>query len=161
MDRRKDIIEALEKGLERSVAFFTGLSRDQLSCRVYQDGARWTAQQVVAHFITIERSMHWLFNNILSGGEGSPPDFDVDRYNTSQTHKFDGMPLDELIDRFRQVRQETIGIVAAMSESDLDREGLHAFHGPGRLERFVRWAYEHAAIHEDEIRKALSQQPSA
>ncbi len=155
MDRRKEIIDTLEKGLERSVTFFTGLTPDQLSRQVYQDGAKWTAQQVVAHFITIERSMQWLFKDILAGGEGSPGDFDVDRYNASQTRKFDGVPLDELIDQFRQVRQETIGIVAAMSESDLDREGRHAFHGHGRLERFVRWAYEHAEIHEDEIREAL------
>ncbi len=161
MDRRKEIIDDLEKGLERSVGFFTGLSPGQLSRKVYQDGAKWTAQQVVAHFITIERSMHWLFKNILSGGEGSPKDFDVDRYNASQTRKFDGVPLEELIDQFRQVRQETIGIVATMSESDLDREGRHAFHGYGRLERFIRWAYEHAALHEDEIREALRQQPPA
>ncbi len=155
MDRRKEIIDTLEKGLERSVTFFTGLTPDQLSRQVYQDGAKWTAQQVVAHFITIERSMQWLFKDILAGGKGSPGDFDVDRYNASQTRKFDGVPLDELIDQFRQVRQETIGIVAAMSESDLDREGRHAFHGHGRLEQFVRWAYEHAEIHEDEIREAL------
>jgi len=155
LDRQQEIIDALEMGVERSVGFFSALSQDQLSRRIYQDGARWTAQQVVAHYITIEQSMHWLFNNILSGGEGSPEDFDVDRYNASQTRKFDGMSLDDLLDKFRQVRRETIDIVAAMSESDLDREGRHAFHGHGRLERFIRWAYEHALIHEDEIRIAL------
>lgn len=159
MDRREKIIRELKKGLERSVVFFGSLAPDQLAERIYQDGARWTAQQVVAHFITIERSMHWLFNNILSGGDGSPEDFDVDRYNQSQTRKFDDMPLDGLIDLFRKVRQETIDIVAEMSESDLDRKGRHAFHGLGTLERFIRWAYEHNQIHEDEIREALSKNP--
>jgi len=159
MDRRKEITDALAAGLERTVAFFEALSPEQWSRRIYQDGARWTARQVVAHLITIERSMHWLFKNILSGGAGSPEDFDVDRYNASQTRKYDGVSLDELIDQFRHVRQETIGMVAAMSESDLDREGRHAFHGHGRLERFIRWAYEHAQIHEDEIRNALNTSP--
>jgi hypothetical protein len=28
-----------------------------------------------AHFIAIECSMQWLFKDILSGGQGSPPDF--------------------------------------------------------------------------------------
>jgi hypothetical protein len=155
MDRRQEIIDTLEKGLERSIAFFTSLSPEQLAEEIYQDGARWTARQVVAHFIAIERSMQWLFNNIISGGEGAPADFDVDRYNQSQTRKFDGLSLDELIERLRRVRRETIGIVSAMSESDLDREGRHAFHGHGKLERFIRWADEHMQIHEDDIRAAL------
>ena len=66
-----------------------------------------------------------------------------------------GLALDELTERFRAVRQETIRIVREMQEKDLDREGLHAFHGEGRLDRFIRWAYEHTRIHEDYIRKAL------
>ncbi len=155
MGRREDILDALAEDLEQSVAFFETLGPDQLSRRIYQDGAQWTAKQVVAHFITIERSMQWLFNDILSGGEGSPKDFDVDRYNASQTRKLDDVPLDRLLIQLRQVRQETIDIVSSMSDSDLDREGRHAFHGRGRLERFIRWAYEHARIHVDEIRQAL------
>lgn len=156
MDRRQQIIVALEQGLESSVEFFEALTAEELDKRIYQDGARWTAQQVVAHFITIEQSMQWLFKNILSGGEGSPENFDVDRYNESQTGKFNDVPFSELIALFRQVRRQTIGIVASMSESDLDLEGRHAFHGHGKLERFIRWAYEHARIHEDEIRQALN-----
>jgi hypothetical protein len=155
MKRREEIIETLERGLERSIGFFTTLTPDQLASKIYQDGARWTAQQVVAHFITIERSMHWLFENILSGGEGSPENFDVDRYNRSQTRKLDNVPLIKLLDQLTQVRRKTIDMVAAMAESDLDREGRHAFHGHGRLERFIRWADEHALIHEDDIRSAL------
>jgi hypothetical protein len=155
MDRREEIIATLEKGVERSIAFFKSLTPDQLAEEIYQDGARWTAQQVVAHFIAIERSMQWLFNNMLSGGEGAPADFDVDRYNQSQTRKFDDLPLDGLIERLQRVRRETIDIVSAMSESDLDREGRHAFHGHGKLERFIRWADEHMQIHEEEIKAAL------
>ena len=55
----------------------------------------------------------------------------------------------------QDVRQETIRIVREMREDDLDREGLYAFHGHGRLDRFIRWAYEHVRIHEDDIRKVL------
>lgn len=155
MDRRSDIVAALEKGMDDTIDFFESLTPEQLSMRIYQEGARWTARQVVAHFITIERSMHWLFNNILSGGQGSPEDFDVDRFNLNQTSKLDDLDLDALLSQFRSVRKETVAIVQRMTESDLDREGRHAFHGWGKLERFIRWAYEHARIHEDEIRKVL------
>ena len=154
-DRRADIIAGLEKGCEDSIAFFKSLTAEELTAQVYQDGAKWTARQVLAHFITVERSMHWLFKNIASGGPGSPEDFDIERFNRSQTSKLDELTLDELISQFREVRQETISIVRELTEDDLDREGLHAFHGHGKLEKFIRWAYEHTHIHENEIRQAL------
>lgn len=153
MDRRQDIMDTLQRGLEYSVAFFRSLTPAQLDREIYHDGARWTARQVLAHFVTIERSMHWLFKDILSGGPGSPKDFDVDRFNKSQTDKLEGVAIDELMEQFKQVRRKTIAMVEAMSESDLDREGHHAFHGQGQLERFIRWAYEHAQLHEADIRK--------
>jgi hypothetical protein len=154
-DRRDDIAAELERGLAETVLFFRSLSPEQLRTRLYQDGAQWTVQQVPAHFAVIERSMHRLFADILAGGPGAPPEFDVDRYNLTQTRKLDGLSLEELIVRFTAVRRETIRIVREMQEEDLDREGMHAFHGKGKLERFIRWAYEHARIHEEDIRKEL------
>jgi hypothetical protein len=154
-ERRDEIAAELERGLAESVSFFKSLSPGELGTQVYQDGAQWTVQQVLAHFIAIERSMQWLFKDILAGGLGTPADFDVNRFNLTQTQKYDGLALDELIERFRTVRQETIRIVREMQEEDLDREGLHAFHGHGRLDRFIRWAYEYERLHEDDIREAL------
>ncbi len=154
-DRRDDIIAALEKGADASISLFTSLSPEALKVQVYPGEPGWTVKQVLAHFITIERSMHWVFNNILSGGPGSPENFDIDRFNRSQTSKLDGLSMAELIAQFKAVRENTVAIVRAMAEKDLDRQGRHAFHGPGTLERFIRWAYEHNRLHEDDIRKAI------
>jgi hypothetical protein len=154
-DRRSEIVAELEKNLKGSISFFRSLSDEQLNAQVYADGAKWRVKQVLAHFITIERSMHWLFKNILSGGPGSPDDFDVDRFNLTQPKKLDGLTLEELIEQFKSVRKDTIGIVKGMTEQDFSREGRHPFHGHGKLERFIPWAYEHVRIHEDDIRKVL------
>jgi hypothetical protein len=154
-DRRTPIIAELDKNLENTTAFFKFLSPDELGMQVYQDGAQWTVQQVLAHFITIEDSMQWLFKNILAGGPGSPEGFDVERFNRTQPKKYDGKTIDELIAQFQSVRNETIAIVRAMSDDDLDREGRHAFHGHGKLERFIVWAYEHVELHLDDLRKRL------
>jgi DinB superfamily len=159
-DRRDAISAELEKSLTETVSLFRSLSPQELRTQLYQDGAQWTVQQVLAHFIAIERSMQWLFRDILAGGPGAPPDFDFERYNRTQTPKYDGLTLDELIERFQAVRQETIRIVREMKEEDLDREGMHAFHGHGRLDRFIRWAYEHVRIHEEDIRKRLGKTPA-
>ena len=154
-ERRAEIIAKLEKNLKNSTSFFRSLSGEQLTTQVYTDGAEWTVKQILAHFITIERSMHWLFKNILSGGSGSPDDFDVDRFNLTQTKKLDGLTVDDLIEQFKSVREGTIAIVRGMKEQDLNREGMHVFLGHSKLERFITWAYEHVHIHEDDIRKAL------
>lgn len=159
-DRRTEIIANLEINLNNSASFFRSLSDDQLSVQVYTDGAKWTVKQVLAHFITIERSMHWLFKDILAGGSGSPDDFDVARFNLTQPKKLDELTVEELIEQFKSVREDTIVIVKGMTESDFNREGTHAFHGHGKLERFIIWAYEHVRIHEDDIRKVLRITPS-
>ncbi len=155
VDRRSGIISELENSLHQAIAFYRSLEPEELDLKVYQDGESWTAIQVLAHLITIERSMQRLFNNILSGGPGAPPDFDIERYNRSQPRKLFQFGLEELIQQFQLVREATVSIVRNMDEKDLDREGRHAYHGHGKLERFIRWTYEHQRIHEDEIRRAI------
>ncbi len=51
--------------------------------------------------------------------------------------------------------REEIRIVREMREEDLDCKGMHTFHGKGKLDRFIRWAHEHARLHEDNIQEAL------
>ena len=155
VDRRTKIIADLEKGLDASIALFKSFKPSELNVRVYEEEPFWTVKQVLAHFITIEKSMKWLFKNMLAGGPGSPEDFDIERFNRTQPPKYDGFTIDELLLKYGAVRDETISIVRGMSESDLDREGRHPFHGQGTLERFITWAYEHVSLHEKDIRKAL------
>jgi GNAT superfamily N-acetyltransferase len=156
-NRCSQIINGLEANLANSVAFFSRLTPQQLETEVYGGEVKWTARQILAHFATIEGTMHWLFKDIQSGGPGSPPDFDVDRFNRSQVQKLDGHGLTELIEIFESVRKRTIAIVSRMTDADLDREGRHAFHGHGKLDRFIRWACEHVDLHIEDIRKALDQ----
>ncbi len=154
---RAGIIAELEKGGRETTRFFASLTPDQLQTAVYTEEVSWSTRRVLAHFITIEASMQRLFRNILAGGPGSPEDFDIDRFNRTQPQKLDGLPLEELLARFEAVRRETVQIVREMKDSDLDREGRHAFHGPGTLGRFIRWAYEHTRLHEADIRKVLEE----
>jgi hypothetical protein len=155
VDRKTDIIQQLEKNMAETVAFFKGLKSEDLSVRVYQEETDWTVKLVLAHFVTIERSMHWLFKNILAGGPGSPKNFDIERFNRTQPKKLDGLTLDELIRQFEAVRLDTILIVKEISKEDLDREGWHVFHGHDKLERFIRWAYEHVRLHLNDTQAAL------
>ena len=122
MDNRRDgIISELRNNEEEIISFYKGLNAMQLGITVYPEDPAWTVQQVLAHFITIEHSMQWLFKDILAGGPGSPEDFDVDRFNLTQPRKLDGLSLDELFAKFRSVRRDTIALVEGMEDKDLDR----------------------------------------
>ena len=155
VDRRMKIIADLEKGLDASITLFKSFNPTELNVPVYEEAPAWTVKQVLAHFITIEKSMQWLFKDMLAGGPGSPEDFDLERYNRTQPPKYDGFAVDALLLKYGTVRQETISLVRGMSESDLDREGRHPFHGQGTLERFITWAHEHVSLHEKDIRGRL------
>jgi len=50
--------------------------------------------------------------------------------------------------------EDSIAFFRSLSpDADFDREGRHAFHGHGKLERFIQWVYEHVHIHMDDIHK--------
>lgn len=156
-DRKAEITDRLESNRKAISAFFRSLSSENLNVRVYREEPGWTVRQVLAHLVTIEASMHKLFENMLAGGQGfTAADFDVDRFNRSQPQKLDGLAVEEVMDRFSNVRDRTVSMVSAMGEADLDRTGSHPFHGQDRLERFVRWAYEHADLHLADARRALA-----
>jgi hypothetical protein len=155
--RIEEIAVKLAESGQETAALFRSLDADALNTPVHSEGdSPWRARDLLAHFVSIERSMHALFNNMLAGGSGDDGSFDVDRFNRGQVAKLAETGVEDLIAQFESVRGETVRLVRSMQESDLDREGRHPWHGAGRLERFIRWAYEHAALHQAELQATLA-----
>lgn len=156
-DQVKQIARRLqEKGAE-TVAFFRGLAPEDWEKRVYTEGTRWDVRRVLCHFVSAERSFLRLFEDIMAGGEGTPEDFDLDRFNESQVAKMDGLSPEELIRRFEEARAAMVAFVEGLSEADLEREGRHPFFGMDRLEKFLKLVYRHNMIHERDVRRALEE----
>ena len=88
-ERKTYIIQNLEANRLETVAFFKTLTPENLAVRVYQEDTDWTVKLILAHFVTIERSMHSMFNNMLSGGPGSPRDFDINRFKEMSEEDLD------------------------------------------------------------------------
>ncbi len=154
-ERIDDIVRRLIDGGQQTEALFESLLPEEWAAPVQGEGERWRVQDMLAHFASIERSMHQLIAGMLEGNPDPSAGFDLNRFNNSQVAKLQDATRADLLERFRQIRQATIQMVQEMADDDLDRPGIHPFLGKGTLECFVRWAYEHAAIHEDEIRQAL------
>jgi hypothetical protein len=155
MSRLDEIKRELQSAGKQTASYFRSLPHDEWSVLVYADGNHWRVREMMAHFSTIEASMHRLFESVLEGIVAEPGEFDLDRYNLSQVAKIAYMDTDELIARFEAVRTGTLRFVERLEDSDLNRNGYHPYLGEGTLERFIRWAYEHTAIHEAEVREAI------
>lgn len=143
-----------EKGAA-TAEFFRALPPAAWQATVYTEGAAWDARQVLCHFVSSERAFLRLFEDILAGGEGSPEDFDINRFNESQVGKMADLSADELIAQFEATRAEMIALVERLDDADLEREGRHPFFGVDRLEKFVKLIYRHNMLHERDIRRAL------
>jgi len=141
----------------RTIQFFKALSIEEWERQVYVDGAQWTVQQVLAHFSLTEIGIRALMQNILMGGPGAPPDFDINLYNERKVDQLGKIAPDELLARFQAERQATIDWLNGLSAEDLLKTGRHPWLGIGPLEEMIQLLYRHNQIHQRDIRKLLAE----
>jgi hypothetical protein len=66
------------------------------------------------------------------------------------------VPPGELIEQFRQERENCIALVHRLSQEDLQKSGRHPWLGVAPVEEIVKLLYRHNQIHLRDIRKALA-----
>ena len=149
------LAERLKKEGEKVVAYFTALTDDQWNTEVYTEGDTWTIRNVLAHFVTSERGLLKLFEQIRQGGSGATEDFSIDHYNARQQKKTRDMTSLELLEQFIEVRANSAEWVSGLSEADLLIEGRHPFLGQVPLVEMIKMLYLHNQIHFRDFRKLV------
>ncbi len=155
-DSPQRLAQRLQSEFEKTRLFYTALTPEQWEQQVYTEGACWTVRQVLAHQASAETSFRLLIENILSGGPGSPEDFDLNAYNERYAGKLAGQPPFALLERFAESRRQIIDLVNTLSPADLQKKGRHPFLGVSPLEDIIKMIYRHNQIHQREIRKVLA-----
>ena len=74
MSEITQLAEKLKSEGEKFVSIFTGLKDDQWQMEVYTEGTTWTIRNVLSHFVTSERGLIKLFEQIRQGGAGAADD---------------------------------------------------------------------------------------
>lgn len=156
MSESADLAEKLKSEGERFVAFFRGLTDAQWQTEVYTEGAVWTVRSVLAHFVTSERGLVKLFEQIRQGGAGAADDFSIDRYNASQQEKTKALTPFELLEQYKSVRANSVEWVKGLRDSELEIVGRHPFLGQTTLREMVKMLYLHNQIHHRDLKKVLS-----
>lgn len=149
------LAERLKAEGDKYYALFENLTDAQWQIKVYTEGSTWTIRNVLAHFVTAERSFLKLFTNILDGGIGAVEDFSIDRYNARQQEKSKDLTPEMLLDQFKSVRAQMTTWVSGLTDEDLSKEGRHPFLGMVPLADMIKMVYRHNQIHFRDIRKVL------
>lgn len=155
MSEIAELAEKLKVEGERTAAVFSDLSDEQWQKEVYTEGTTWTIRNVLSHFVTSERGLLKLFEQIRQGGVGSPDDFSIDRYNAAMQERTRAATPQELLEQYRQVRAASIAWVSGLQESDLEITGRHPFLGETVIREMIKMLYIHNLTHLRDMKRAI------
>lgn len=146
---------------EKVITFFTRLTPEQQQLVVYTGkdqpagSLTWTIHHILAHFVSSDASIIELIKIIAAGGEGSPENFEIDRFNQKMVQKHENTPYVKLLTRFTELRQKMIELVSCLSSEDLNRLGRHPFLGLASITDIIKLVYRHQQIHIRDIRRLI------
>ena len=155
MSEITELAEKLRSEGDKFVSILSGLTDDQWNQEVYTEGATWTIRNVLSHFVTSERGLLKLFEQIRQGGAGAADDFSIDRYNAAMQERMKEATPQELLEQYKEVRAKAIAWVSGLHESELEITGRHPFLGQTVIREMVKMLYIHNLTHYRDMKKAL------
>ena len=155
MSEITELAEKLKSEGEKFVAIFAGLTDQQWQTEIYTEGTTWTVRNVLSHFVTSERGLVKLFEQIRQGGAGSSEDFSIDRYNASMQARTKDATPQELLEQYKSIRSDSIAWTSSLSETDLEILGRHPFLGMTTIKEMIKMLYLHNQIHYRDMKKVI------
>ena len=155
MSEISDLAEKLKSEGEKFVSIFTDLTDEQWQMEVYTEGATWTIRNVLSHFVTAERSLVKLFEQIRQGSEGVSEDFSIDRYNAAMQARTKEATPQELLEQYKTIRADSVAWTSGLSEADLEKQGRHPFLGVTTIREMIKLLYIHNLTHYRDMKKVL------
>ena len=155
MSELDELADKLRTEGDKFTALFAGLKDDQWQAEVYTEGETWTLRNVLSHFVTSERGLVRLFEQIRLGGAGAADDFSIDRYNAAQQQKTKDLSRQDLLEQYKAVRADSIAWTLSLSELDLEKQGKHPFLGMTSIREMIKMLYLHNQVHYRDMKKVL------
>ena len=155
MSEVNELAEKLKSEGAKFVEIFSALTDEQWKAEVYTEGETWTIRNVLSHFVTSERGLVKLFEQIRQGGTGAAEDFSIDRYNEAQQKKTREFTPVELLDQYKEVRANSIAWVSGLKDEELEIKGRHPFLGETIIREMIKMLYLHNQLHHRDLKKAL------
>ena len=155
MSEVTELAEKLKSEGDKFLSIFSGLSDDQWDQDVYTEGTTWTIRNVLAHFVTSERGLIKLFEQIRQGGAGAADDFSIDRYNAAMHERTKELSSQELLEQYKQVRDNSVAWVSGLKEEELEITGRHPFLQMTTIREMIKMLYIHNMTHYRDMKKSI------
>jgi len=156
MSEITQLAEKLKAEGEKIVSIFSGLTDDQWNQEVYTEGTTWTIRNVLSHFVTSERGLIKLFEQIRQGGAGAADDFSIDRYNAAMQERTKEATAQELLEQYKQIRAGSVAWVAGLQDEELEIMGRHPFLEITTIREMIKMLYIHNMTHYRDMKKAIN-----
>jgi len=141
-----DLLGKLEKGYLRTRGFFDQLSAEEWQLTVYGE-PDWNAYNLMAHFISAEEHLLELAQNVAGNGPGAPEGFELNEFNAMEQNRFQGLPIQALLEALERSRQRTIEWVRTLTDEQLEKKGRHPALGQISVEDMLTAIYGHQILH--------------
>ena len=155
MSEATALAEKLKSEGEKFVAVFCDFTDEHWTHEIYTEGALWTLRNVLAHFVTSERGLLKLFEQIRQGGPGAADDFSIDRYNAAMQERTKDLSPAELLEQYKQVRAHSVAWVSGLKEEELEITGRHPFLQMTTIREMIKMLYVHNMTHYRDIKKTI------
>lgn len=155
MSEITELAEKLKAEGEKFYTVFSNLSDEQWLQEVYTEGTTWTITNVLSHFVTSERGLIKLFEQIRLGGTGATDDFSIDRYNAAMQERTREANPSEMLEQYKDVRANSVAWVSGLKESELEIIGRHPFLEMTTIREMIKMLYIHNLSHYRDMKKVL------
>ena len=150
------VIEAkLALARQEFLDLITPFSESEWQVVVFSEGDQWTVADILRHLTGAEASMTRLAEIIRDGGEGAPPDFDLQRWNARGIKKSKAKDPQELIEEMSANRIKLFTFIDGLEPDDWSKSGRHGSLQIMSIEEILNQIANHESQHTLDIRKAL------
>jgi hypothetical protein len=154
--RLQGLIARLERGQRKTSEAFRSLSPAQWQQSIYDDPTTWTPHNLLAHFLSSERELLRLCQDVAAGGQGAPDGFDFDAFNAQQQPLYKDVPPAQLMEQLEAARTQTLEWLRTLDDSQLGLMGRHPALGEVSLETMIVAIYGHQLMHMRDLQSKLT-----
>jgi hypothetical protein len=106
--RLQELCRKLERNKSLVLRTFGNVQPEGWGTAVHEKPGSWTLRELLAHFVSSERMLLTLSQDVAGGGRGAPPGFDYDAFNKEEQETFRQYKPQELLKLFVEARDATL-----------------------------------------------------
>lgn len=156
MSRKEALRQQILTDHAESLAVLKSLTTEQWAAPVPSDeGAQWTARDVLAHLAVSEGGQLGQVMRLLAGEQTVPSDFDLHRFNRGSVKKRAEKTVEELLAEIEATHTQVLAALDAVAEGDFDKAGRHARGDTITVAEFFTRITTHRRDHVEQLKQAL------